>query len=112
MLTAMLSSILPPDTLQVGVILSRNMLPVCSKAGLCWYIKAQTCTCVLAGIFRDIVVSRKGLYSWPVATGVIFAVNVYTRGTLGAPLDAYSQDLLVSMQARQLTFEPSKHLGA
>ena len=58
------------------------------------------------------MVSRKGLHSSPVATGVIFAVNVGVRGNPGAALDAYCQDLLVSMQARQPNFEPSKHLGA
>ena len=73
---------------------------------------AQLCTCVLAGVFRDIVVSRKGLQKCPVATGGIFAVNVGVRGNPGAALKPYCQDLLVSMQARQPTSEPSKHLGA
>lgn len=58
------------------------------------------------------MVSREGLHSCPVATGVIFAVNVGVRGSPGAALDAYCQGLLVSMQARQPTFEPSKQLEA
>ena len=51
--------------------------------------------------------SRKGAHSCPIASGVIFAVNVDVRGvwsTAGAPLRAYSQKLLVSMQARHLHF--------
>ena len=61
----------------------------------------HACSCIPAGIFREIVVSRKGAYSCPVASGVIFAVNVDMRGDAGAPLGAYSQALLASMQARQ-----------
>ena len=55
----------------------------------------------LSGIFREVVVSRKGAYSCPVASGVIFAVDVDVRGAGGAHLGAYSQGLLASMQARQ-----------
>ena len=58
------------------------------------------CSCGPSGIFREIVVSRKGAYSCPVKSGVIFAVNVDVRGSAGAPLGAYSQALLASMQAR------------
>ena len=58
-------------------------------------------SCVPAGIFPEIVVSRKGAYSCPVASGIIFAVNADVPGDAGAPLDAYCQGLLASMQARQ-----------
>ena len=61
---------------------------------------AYSCSCVTSGVFREIVVSRKGAYSCPVASGVIFAVNVNMRGDAGAPWGACSQALLGSMQAR------------
>ena len=51
------------------------------------------------------MVSRKGAYSCHVASGVIFAVNVDVCGAAGAPLAAFRQDLLASMQARA----PSQH---
>ena len=57
--------------------------------------------CIPPGIFREIVVSRQGAHSCPLASGLIFAVNVRVRGSAGAPLAAYSQALLTSMQARQ-----------
>ena len=69
----------------------------------CWQPKAHSCSCVLPGIFQEIVVSRKGAHSWPVASGVIFAVNVDVRGSVGADLGAYCQDLLASMQVHPLT---------
>ena len=46
------------------------------------------------------MVSRKGTYSCPVASGVIYAVNVNVRRHIGAPLGAYNKALLASMQAR------------
>ena len=63
--------------------------------------EASSCSCVPSGIFREVVISRKGAYSCPVASGVIFAVNVDVRGAAGAPVDAHSQALLASMQARR-----------
>ena len=65
-----------------------------------WLPKAQPRSSDLPGIFREVVISRKGAYRWPVASGVIFAVNADVRGAAGAPLGAYSQGLLASMQAR------------
>ena len=62
---------------------------------------ASLCSCVLSGIFQEMAVSRKGAYSCPVASGVIFAVNVDVRGDAGAPWGAYSQALLASMQAHR-----------
>ena len=56
-------------------------------------------SCAPSGIFREVAVSRQGAYSCPVASGLIFAVNVSMRGDAGAPLGAYSQALLASMQA-------------
>ena len=56
--------------------------------------------------------SRKGAYSCPVASGVIFAVNVDVRGDAGAPLGAYSQALLASIQAREACVAPCKQQGA
>ena len=55
----------------------------------------------MSGISRKIAISRKGAFSCPVASGVIFAVNADVRGGAGAPVSAYSQALLASMQARQ-----------
>ena len=62
-------------------------------------------TCVLSGIFQEIVVSRKGTFTCPVASGIIFAVNADGRGCADANVDqagytTYSQALLASMQAR------------
>ena len=69
-------------------------------------VKGLSC-CVPPGIFHRILLSRKGAHSCPVASGVIFAVNVDVRGASGAPVDAYSQDLLVSLQARQPSSYPA-----
>ena len=63
--------------------------------------KAHPFSCAPAGIFREIVISRKGAFSCPVASGIIFAVNADVPGDAGAPLEAYCQGLLASMQARQ-----------
>ena len=63
--------------------------------------EAHACCRIPSGIFREIVVLRKGAYSCPVASGIIFAVNVDVRGDADAPLGAYSRSLLASMQARQ-----------
>ena len=52
------------------------------------------------GIFGSIVVSRKGAFSCPVASGVIFAVNVDTRVDGNVPEEVYSKRLLATMQAR------------
>lgn len=54
---------------------------------------------MLPGIFKEIVVSRKGAFSCPVATGVIFAVNVDTHADSSVPAEVYSQRLLTTMQA-------------
>lgn len=79
----------------------RKYVVVCGQISCCWWLpEASSCSCVPAGIFRETVISRKGAYSCPVASGVIFAVNVDVRGAAGAPADAYSQALLASMQAR------------
>ena len=56
--------------------------------------------CGPVGIFREVVVSRKGAFSCLIKSGVMFAVNVDVRGNAGAPLGAYRQALLASMQAR------------
>ena len=61
--------------------------------------KVQPRSSALPGIFREVVISRKGAYRWPVASGVIFAVNADMRGAAGAPVGAYNQALLASMQA-------------
>ena len=53
------------------------------------------------GVFRDIVVSRKGARRAAIASGVIFAVNMEVRGAPGTSLDACSHGLLATMQARQ-----------
>ena len=84
------------------------MLPCVLERMICRQCKEQSCSCVPPGIFREIKVSRKGAHSCPVATGVVFAVNVGVRGAAGGPLDAYSQDLLASMQARHMRWESSK----
>ena len=53
----------------------------------------------MPGIFKEIVVSRKGAFSCPVATGVIFAINVDTYADSGVPEEVYSKRLLITMQA-------------
>lgn len=67
--------------------------------------EAYACSCILPGIFREVVVSRMGAYSCPVASGVIFAVNVDVRGDTGATLGACSRALLAFMQARQPSYK-------
>ncbi|KAK9841811.1 hypothetical protein WJX81_004571 [Elliptochloris bilobata] len=49
------------------------------------------------GVFRELLISRKGAYSCPVSSGVIFAVNAEAREHSTEPLDAYSRDLLAAM---------------
>ena len=91
--------VLPTGTLQEQVVLQWYHCCLCPLC--CWLPEAQSCTCVPSGIFQEIVVSRKGAYSCPLASGVVFAVNVSVLGDAGASLPAYSQALLASMQARQ-----------
>lgn len=55
---------------------------------------------MLPGIFKEIVVSRKGAFSCPVANGVIFAVNVDTHADSSVSEAVYSKRLLTTMQAQ------------
>ena len=72
-------------------------------------IKAHSCSCAPSGIFREVVISRKGAFSCPVSSGIIFAVNVDICEDASTPLDAYCQDLLASMQARQPCLSWQQH---
>ena len=65
---------------------------------------------MLPGIFKEIVVSRKGAFSCPVATGVIFAVNVDTHADSSVSEEVYSQRLLTTMQAHaQPSTDPASY---
>lgn len=53
-----------------------------------------------AGVIRELLVSRKGAYSCPVAAGVIFTANVDARSFRSASPDAAAHSLLATLQAR------------